>query len=169
MTHDIFSVATPASPEHTTEPVCGQPQTSRWDVFISHSSSASGSPAGWTRRTSRAGRTVATCSGLITSIQDVQIDECLSKGDPSSIFLRFLTKGIRTPGGWARLLSKAPHFAIHCDKWDQFSTGDWLDLLRARPEFADKCDIWSRFSAGDWERLLLVRPELAHYREKGKN
>lgn len=110
-----------------------------------------------------------TRSGMAFALQDVQIDECLSKGDPSSIFLRFLTKGIRTPGGWARLLSKAPHFAIHCDKWDQFSTGDWLDLLRARPEFADKCDIWSRFSAGDWERLLLVRPELAHYREKGKN
>ena len=38
MTHDIFSVATPASTEHITEPACGQPQTSRWDVFISHSS-----------------------------------------------------------------------------------------------------------------------------------
>ena len=170
----------------------------------------------------------ATQSGMAFALQDLQIDERLSKGDSAGILIRFLTKGIRSPDqvpvprwsealvrypdwandtvfssrcpwnrfssqdwrrvlkamsdangvdpdktipfgsiasdGWTKLLSRAPHYASHCNKWDEFSTRDWLDLLRARPEFAEKCGNWSAFSPLDWDRLLLARPELARYR-----
>ncbi|MBR6022870.1 MAG: toll/interleukin-1 receptor domain-containing protein [Kiritimatiellae bacterium] len=175
----------------------------------------------------------STQSGMAFALQDVQIDDRLSKGDADGILFRFLTKGLRaseqvpvsmwrdvwlkhlewandsdfssscpwnrfsshdwqsvlktmsndsgidpeaaipfsslSPAGWAMLLTKAPHFSRHCDKWDEFAPGDWLSLLRARPEFADNCKIWTTFTTQEWERLLFARPELANYRRIGDN
>ena len=104
----------------------------------------------------------ACCPWNLFSLQDWGF---VLKSTPNGLNLETVIPfDLLSPSGWANLLSRAPSYSNHCDKWCEFKPNDWLVLLRARPEFADKCRIWASFSVEDWERLLIVRPELVRYR-----
>ena len=81
----------------------------------------------------------ATRSGMAFALQDVQIDDSLSKGNMTDILFRFLTKGIRSS--------------------DQVPVSRWRDALAqhlgwmANSDFAARCP-WNQFSVQDWRIIL---------------
>ena len=119
-----------------------------------------------------------TESGMAFALQDVQIDDRLSKGDLANFLFRYLTKGIRSQDQvsvtmWREAVAQHPLWLndsnfLSCCPWNRFSVQDWRYILKSMSHVVSFENLipFNLLSPDGWANLLSRVPRYSSYCDK---